>query len=930
MQRYKELYKEQSLALSPRNHCQSNRERQRAARAKQREDVFHSNRIISTSPTPIKAKHPPPPSPQIVESKENQLPKQEMGEQADQKPLLEPICSEPVQKDLPGASKTARHQQFLQRFMQWKNTRKEERKQQIQARRGAPVATTANQTTTFHQSKAFKAPKTVTAPSEAEDPPVFVPPKRASIYVIANPTTKGKGKEPSATKLEPLRTQRVGVTFGSRHKTSAPTPSNKPIQQPLKTPTFRQPVGSAVKPGSLAKPPPKPTVARPPTNNLRPRVPSGTAVRTTIPKPMPARPAIVRPRPPTALRLKAEAPAAPAPKLPNVRNQPFENPAVNRVAEARRAKITKPQPIRGGGGGAASKFKASVATKSAAVNKSTRMKAGIEKKSYLNLQKKARLMPDLKSELIAAATIELPPNTPLEEHQAENPFLAQNTSTQCRQNGNASLEAAFGDLASLSPLAPAKSEEGSSAKRQLLPAEEAVQKPLPAAKKKFDFTRYSVANSPLEDSLILDPLPQIGKWIRDSVDSTLVPAMEKTPPRRDSLPNYLSPYVSVSRGKVNSRSEREKRNSMYLPDEDAPVEVRRAIESVLYFRLQLETEIKRLHSLCSEWEAYSRENETRLTETGGMDMINVTIGQTRLLTSKKMMQFSGLIDRCEEGATGKNKKPNDGSEDTKPVQPEDLEGWWDMLRLQSENVDKRFDNLNRWKANDWVDPDAVVEEVKMAKQEPKAKPKLTRNMKIKSKAKPSSSLQQFLRKAHADMKKTKVEEVQESSDAPPTPKRRSSRVFVVRDRKSFSPARTVIRMSTGERRPSIAPNALLKTALIAAAEQNVANKTPPRPRASILKTPGTLKRQNRGVIFSAKKKVRRFEFTYDEGNISDGGVDKLEDCEEDMSLEERRSLEKRNESSQDSSASVGENGGTPRSYTLRNRRVQLRPSSEFM
>ncbi|KAH8319671.1 hypothetical protein KR074_003494 [Drosophila pseudoananassae] len=921
MQRYKELYKEQSLALSPRNHCQSNRDRQRAARAKQREDVFHSNRIISTSPTPIKAKHPPPPSPQIVESKENQLPKQEIGEQADQKAPLQPIGSKPVQKDLPGTSKTARHQQFLQRFMQWKNTRKEERKQQIQARRGAPVATTANQTTTFHQSKAFKAPKTVTAPPEAEDPPVFVPPKRASIYVITNPTTKGKGKEPSATKLELLKGSRVGATLGSRHKTSAPTPFNKPIQQPLKTPTLRQPVGSA------AKPPPKPTVARPPTNNLRPRVPSGAAVRTTIPKPMPARPAIVRPRPPTALRLKSEAPAPPAPKLANVRNQPFENPAVNRVAEARRAIITKPQPIRGGGGGAASKFKASVATKSAAVNKSTRMKAGVEKKSYLNLQKKARLMPDLKSELIEAATIELPPNTPLEDHQAENPFLAQNTSTQCRsQNGNASLEAAFGDLASLSPLAPAKGDEGSSAKRQLLPTEEAVQKPLPAAKKKFDFTRYSVANSPLEDSLILDPLPQIG----DSVDSTLVPAMEKTPPRRDSLPNYLSPYVSVSRGKVNSRSEREKRNSMYLPDEDAPVEVRRAIESVLYFRLQLETEIKRLHSLCSEWEAYSRENETRLMETGGLDMINVTIGQTRLLTSKKMMQFSGLIDRCEQGATGKNKKPNDGSEDTKPVQPEDLEGWWDMLRLQSENVDKRFDNLNRWKANDWVDPDAVVEEAKMAKQEPKTKPKLTRNMKIKSKAKPSSSLQQFLRKAHADMKKTKVEEVQGSSDAPPTPKRRSSRVFVVRDRKSFSPARTVIRMSTGEGRPSIAPNALLKTALIAAAEQNVANKTPPRPRASILKTPGTLKRQNRGVIFSAKKKVRRFEFTYDEGNISDGGVDKLEDCEEDMSLEERRSLEKRNESSQDSNASVGENGRTPRSYTLRNRRVHLRPSSEFM
>jgi len=115
----------------------------------------------------------------------------------------------------------------------------------------------------------------------------------------------------------------------------------------------------------------------------------------------------------------------------------------------------------------------------------------------------------------------------------------------------------------------------------------------------------------------------------------LVPEVEKTPPRRESngMPNYLSPFVSVSRGKVNSRCEKEKRNSFYLPDEESPLEVRRAIESVLYFRLQLENEIARLQALCEEWDAYSKENEARLQETGGIDMINVTIGQTRLLTN---------------------------------------------------------------------------------------------------------------------------------------------------------------------------------------------------------------------------------------------------------------------------------------------------------
>ncbi|XP_033252017.1 guanylate kinase-associated protein mars-like [Drosophila miranda] len=62
MQRHRELYKQQSLAFSPRNFNEQNRELQNAARAKQREDRFQSNRIISVSPTPVKRAAPIPPS----------------------------------------------------------------------------------------------------------------------------------------------------------------------------------------------------------------------------------------------------------------------------------------------------------------------------------------------------------------------------------------------------------------------------------------------------------------------------------------------------------------------------------------------------------------------------------------------------------------------------------------------------------------------------------------------------------------------------------------------------------------------------------------------------------------------------------------------------------------------------------------------------
>ncbi|XP_033251983.1 guanylate kinase-associated protein mars-like [Drosophila miranda] len=316
------------------------------------------------------------------------------------------------------------------------------------------------------------------------------------------------------------------------------------------------------------------------------------------------------------------------------------------------------------------------------------MKAKSNVSKYVGLQKYVRNRPDLMRELVEAGTTELPlpPNTPLEEKIS---FPALATFTQCKTN-NCSQEMieALGEISNLSPVGPMSSHRDSKAKR------------------KFDFSRYSFIKTAAEESLILDPYLAKDPDDKEQENSTLKAAAEQTPPRRisDEKPNYLSPYVSVSRGKVNSRCEREKRNSIYLPGEEYPVANRRALESVLYFRIQLENEIRRLRDICSEWEAYSKENEAHLVETGGIDMINVAIGQTNLLSTKKLMQFSGLIDRCEAGATGKNHRPYDGSEETKPVQAEDLEGWWDMLRLQSENVDKRFDNLKRWKQNNWQDP----------------------------------------------------------------------------------------------------------------------------------------------------------------------------------------------------------------------------------
>ncbi|XP_033251969.1 guanylate kinase-associated protein mars-like [Drosophila miranda] len=830
MQRHRELYKEQSLAFSPRNFNEQNRELQNAARAKQREDRFQSNRIISVSPTPVKRAAPIPPSeePQprltyVAPHKENRKP------------------------ELPQQQRNPTRDLYIKRFVDWKAARKEQTKNEQIARRGQKMLTYKTETL-----------KPATNPQkEQENAPAFVPPKRHSLYVLAKKTqctqTAAERKQPLATQL---RTQ------GHPSRLRA---------QPAATMAKLQHAASRL----------QPVTVKTQTSNMKHQ----TSARNV-------QPATVKPAPSRALPLKPTA--GPKPKaadlvvgpsangvvhLPNVRTQPFEKPAVSKPTL--KIPAVKPKPIQGGGGGgAAGKFKSTAVAKGPAIqNKlasqlSTRMKAKSNVSKYVGLQKNVRNRPELMRELVEAGTTELPlpPNTPLEEKIS---FPALATFTQCKTN-NCSQEMieALGEISNLSPVGPMSRHRDSKAKR------------------KFDFSRYSLIKTAAEESLILDPYLAKDPDDKEQENSTLKAAAEQTPPRRisDEKPNYLSPYVSVSRGKVNSRCDREKPNSMYLPGEEYPVANRRALRSGLYFRIQLENEIRRLRDICSEWEAYSKENEAHLVETGGIDMINVAIGQTNLLSTKKLMQFSGLIDRCEAGATGKNHRPYDGSEETKPVQAEDLEGWWDMLRLQSENVDKRFDNLKRWKQNNWQDPDAVEESKIPAKPVAKPKSKLGNNLNAKPKVKASSNLMQLLRKAHAEMKKANADVVS-ADDAPQTPSRSSTqRVIVVRDRRSFSPARTVLRMSVGESRSSNGGNTLLKSAILAAAEQNALNHTPPpnKGRQSILKKPGTSKRESRGVIFSTKKNVRHFKFTYEEGTISDDepfGGDKLEDCEEDMSIE---------------------------------------------
>ncbi|MBN3303237.1 DLGP5 protein, partial [Amia calva] len=71
------------------------------------------------------------------------------------------------------------------------------------------------------------------------------------------------------------------------------------------------------------------------------------------------------------------------------------------------------------------------------------------------------------------------------------------------------------------------------------------------------------------------------------------------------------------------------------------------------------------------------------------DLIRTTVGQARLLMSQRFLQFTGLVDDCELGRGEKETTTSD------------LQGFWDMVYFQVEDVSKKFSSLEQLEQSGW-------------------------------------------------------------------------------------------------------------------------------------------------------------------------------------------------------------------------------------
>ncbi|XP_054263715.1 disks large-associated protein 5-like isoform X3 [Macrosteles quadrilineatus] len=143
---------------------------------------------------------------------------------------------------------------------------------------------------------------------------------------------------------------------------------------------------------------------------------------------------------------------------------------------------------------------------------------------------------------------------------------------------------------------------------------------------------------------------------------------------------------------------------------------------VVFQNGRIQTETKRLLGMAEQWQAIVLRDTL---PDHVVDEVDSLVGQTRLLTSDKFQQFRRLVVQYEQ-RTG-----------THPITLDDLNGFWDMVYLQVESLDKRYTALDSLKNNNWVMPEPERKKKRRPAKKP-TKKESEKLIKIKDSLKPES------------------------------------------------------------------------------------------------------------------------------------------------------------------------------------------------
>ena len=118
------------------------------------------------------------------------------------------------------------------------------------------------------------------------------------------------------------------------------------------------------------------------------------------------------------------------------------------------------------------------------------------------------------------------------------------------------------------------------------------------------------------------------------------------------------------------------------------------VRGVAYFRQQVTEQTRELAGLCDRWATAIRSSAVPEEAVGD---INAATGQATLLMVKRFTQFSGL---CVLNETNQCVNPGQTASDS------DLDGFWDVIMMQVEDVKRSFEKLEEKAALGWKEPEA--------------------------------------------------------------------------------------------------------------------------------------------------------------------------------------------------------------------------------
>merc|ERR1712183_1219567 len=133
-------------------------------------------------------------------------------------------------------------------------------------------------------------------------------------------------------------------------------------------------------------------------------------------------------------------------------------------------------------------------------------------------------------------------------------------------------------------------------------------------------------------------------------------------------------------------------------------------KSADYFRNLLKDTRTQLTAKCDIWNKVLEENDENMDENV-KGSIRTVVGQANLVMKERGKQFEQLIN-SHEFATSE-----------KVINSSDLQGFWDMIYFQVEDVEQKFKDLQERKENNWAE-----KQVEAPKPKPK-KPKATKKVK---------------------------------------------------------------------------------------------------------------------------------------------------------------------------------------------------------